>query len=295
MSTFTPPFGAPAGIGGGMPQQSTTPMPQQATASTPERIVIGPVVLSYPSLDQPKQQDGDKDPQYGAELYIYQDNPAINQILGQLQNAVNYVVQAKWPNGAPRFPHSPIRNLSEKDPQKYTGPPGLFLRANSTQRPWLGVGRERRPPQDSEEIYAGCLVYVGLTASAYQFKDDKGMEVRGVKWYLNSVLKVGDGPKLSGRVDSSKDFDGVMDGIQFQFQQPQAPQQQAGVYPPQQMPGYPPQQMPGYPQQQPMPQGYVPQQAAFQPPQMVGGYPPQTQMPPGYPPQGAQPGWGPQW
>ena len=201
----------------------------------------------------------------------------------QLQGAVNYVVQAKWPQGAPRFPNLPIRELSEKDPSKYTGPPGFFIRANSTQRPWLGVGRERRPPVDDDEIYAGCLVYVGLTANAYSFKDKKsGNELRGVKWYLNSVLKVGDGPRLAGRVDGAKDFEGVMDSIQFQFQQPDFAQQSGMTQyaaPPQQV-SYPPQQM--------VPQG-------FAPPAAPTGYPPQQMMPPqGYPPQGAQPGWGPQ-
>lgn len=301
--SFQAPFGAPAGIGGGMPQQSTTPLPSQPTASTPERVTVGPVVLSYPKLVTPDRQgdDGDEEAKYSAELYIYHSNPELQKIMTQLQGAVSYVVQAKWPQGAPRFPNLPIRELSEKDPSKYTGPPGFFIRANSTQRPWLGVGRERRPPVDDDEIYAGCLVYVGLTANAYQFKDKKnGNELRGVKWYLNSVLKVGDGPRLAGRVDGAKDFEGVMDNIQFQFQQPD-PVQQAGMTqyaPPQQMmpPGYPPQgfappaAMTGYPPQQMMPpQGYPPQQMV--PP----GYPPQQMMPPqGYPPQGAQPGWGPQ-
>ena len=299
--SFQAPFGAPAGIGGGMPQQSTTPLPQQPTATMQERVVVGPVVLSYPKLVTPDRQGDDEDGEakYSAELYIYQDNPQLQKIMTQLHDAVNYVVRAKWPNGAPRFPNLPIRGLQEKDPAKYTGPPGFFLRANSTQRPWLGVGADRRPPVDDDEIYAGCLVYVGLTANAYQFKDKKnGNELRGVKWYLNSVLKVGDGPRLAGRVDGAKDFEGVINDIQFQFQQPDftqqsgmtqyAPPQQMAGYPPQMMlpPGQAPQQM-GYPPQQMMPpQGYPPQQM---------GYPPQQMMPPqGYPPQGAQPGWGPQ-
>lgn len=272
MNMPTMPFGGVPGMGPNMPQQAA-PQPQQnAVANSPERLTIGPCILSYPKLVTPQKWGDKEEAEYGCELYFYASRPETQSIVQRLQAAVAYAAQQQWPGQQVRFSHQPIKNL-QTDKDNYSGEPGYFIRANSKNKPGLFLGRELVPIVDAEDLYAGSIVYAAVTAAAYDM--DKS---RGVKFYINSVLKVADGPRLAPARDGKNYFEGMVDQIQFNLAAPQMPQ----------MPGFPAQQMPVnqpmqylppatvYPgQQQPqMPQGY---------PQQPQGYPQQPQMP-GFPP-----------
>lgn len=278
------PYGAAPGLGANLPQQSTAPQTQAAPTADPCRIVIGPVVLSYPSLFTPKAKGMGKlkpgetaELQYSAEFYVYQSNPRAGQIIQLMQTAVNTAAANKWNQRIPNFSHQPVRNLAEK--KDYTGEPGLFLRTKSTQKPVCIKGPDQQPA-DTEDMYAGAIVYASVTAYPYSF--DNGMN-NGIGWFLNNVWKCAEGPRLASRVDITEEFASVAGQIEFNMAPPQGGPAMPPMHPMQTMPaGYPQMPAPGYPPQAP------PFAAPGYPQMPPTGYPPQA-PPPGYPPQ--MPGW----
>jgi hypothetical protein len=155
---------------------------------------------------------------------------------------------------------------------------GFFFGANSNAqygKPNVYVGNPPMPVTDPDVIYPGAIVYVTVKAGAYDSNGNKG-----IKFYLNGVLKAADGTPLVTPRDGARDFDSVMAELPVApaAQAFQAPPMAHGYDPAQQyqappmappMPGYAP-PMQGYPHQ-----GYAQPQVA--PP--MPGY----GMPPGYP------------
>lgn len=299
-------FGAPTGIGANMPAQSTAPQQPQA-ADDPTSIVVGPVVISYPKLFVPeinKRKPTDP-PKYSGEFLVYASERAAQDIYSKLMAATQAAIQAFWPGKNVTLSRSPVRNLAEKNNQSY--PPGFFFRANSPRKPSVLKGNPMVHVTDPDEIYPGAICWVQIKAAAFDTDGSKG-----VKFYLNSVLKAADGPRLVPERDGMADFAAHLPNIQFNLQQP-GMQGMSGMMPPQQMmqppmqqpmgmPGMmPPQQqpmgMPGMmpPQQQPMGMpGMMPQhptgmpQQMMQPPTGMPGMMPQ-QHPMGMPQQMMQP------
>ena len=88
----------------------------------------------------------------------------------------------------------------------------------------------------------------------------------GVKWYLNAVMKVADGERLTTAHNGEADINAMLADQSIQIaptQQPQMPGMQPQQFQQPQMPGMQPQQF-----QQPQMPGMQPQQ--FQQPQMPG-------------------------
>ena len=276
------PFGMPPGVSPGLPAQSSTPAPQgQPAAAERLRITVGPFVLSYPSLFVPKAKMGEKlqpgqQPtlRYSAEFMCYADAPEAGALYTKLTEAANQVCLPKFGKtiDSPVFRNKPVRNLAERE--KYVGKPGFFISAKASQKPSVVVGNPAVAVVDPEELYAGCIVYANITPATYD------NESKGVMWFLNSVWKVGEGPRLAIERDPSSDFAHLMGVVPVTVGQPVAP---------------PAAEMPPWMQQQVAPQ-MPPQQYAV-PPQQYGqvapGYaaaPPQQQyaMPPGMPPMPGQ-------
>lgn len=276
------PFGMPPGVSPGLPAQSVTPAPQgQPAAAERLRITVGPFVLSYPSLFVPKAKMGEKlQPgqaptlRYSAELMCYADAPEAGALYAKLTEAANQVCLPKFGKtvDSPVFRNKPVRNLAERE--KYVGKPGFFISAKCSQKPSVVVGNPPVAVVDPEELYAGCIVYANITPATYD------NESKGVMWFLNSVWKVGEGPRLAIERDPSSDFAHLVGVVPVSVGQPVAPA----------MPDMPP-----WMQQQVVPQ--MPPQQYQMPPQQYGqvppGYaaaPPQQQyaMPPGMPPMPGQ-------
>jgi hypothetical protein len=212
---------------------------------------------------------------YSAELMCYADAPEAGALYAKLMDAANQVALPKFGKtlDSPIFRNKPVRNLAERE--KYVGKPGFFISANSTQKPAVVIGNPPVAAVDPDELYAGCIVYANLTPAWYD------NESKGVKWYLNSVWKVGEGPRLAVEKDPTSDYAHLIGVVPITVGHPVAP---------------PAAEMPPWMQQQVAPQT-LPQphyQTATQPyGQVPPGYaaaPPQQQyaMPPGMPPMPGQ-------
>lgn len=219
------PFGAAPGVHAGMPVQSTMAAAPQKESATP-RVTIGPFVLSYPNLFVARQKMGQPKPgeqpsmQYSCELLCYSSNPQAGAIYNALMQAANAVSMAKFGKSADSamFRNKPIRSLAERE---NSAEPGFFLSARTTQKPSVVVGSPPVACTDPDELYAGCHVYVNVTPGTYDFEGNKG-----VKWYLNSVWKVAEGPRLAPVRDAASDFASLVGTVQVNLAQPQIAQEE---------------------------------------------------------------------
>lgn len=272
------PFGSAPGINPGMPVQSVTHAPPaMASADDKIRVVVGPFVLSYPSLFVPKAKMGEKlqpgqqaTMRFSGEFMVYAASPEAGAIYQKLTDAANTVAMQKFgkTTDSPIFRNKPVRNLAERE--KYQGPAGFFITANSSQKPSIVVGDPPTACTDPDELYAGCLVYINVAPSAYDVDGSKG-----VKWFLNSVWKVGEGPRLAVERDGTSDFAHLVGKVAVNVAPSGYGAQQAP--PAAEMPPWMLQQAAPVAPQYAVPPGYA------APPQQYAA-PPQYQMPPGMPP-----------
>jgi hypothetical protein len=256
-------------------------------------LSIGPFVLSYPSLFVPKAKMGEKlqpgqlpTMRYSGEFMVYMDSPEAGAIYQKLTEAANIIAMQKFgkTTDSPIFRNKPVRNLQERE--KYQGKPGFFITANSSQKPAVVVGNPPVAVTDPEDLYAGCLVYINIAPFAYDAEGSKG-----VKWFLNSVWKVGEGPRLSVERDGASDFAHLVGQVPVNVL-PSGHAAQA-VPPAADMPPWMQQQVavpqPAFQNMPAQPQYAVP--PGYAQPQQQYAAPPQYQMPPGMPPMPGQ--WAP--
>jgi hypothetical protein len=203
---------------------------------------------------------------YSAEFICFAENPAYQAIAQKLMAAAEVVCQEKFKKSINTMEKQPLRSIKIRPGHENRD--GFFFGANSNAqygKPNVFVGNPPVPVVDPDVIYPGAIVYVSLKAGAYESNGN-----RGIKFYLNSVLKCADGTPLVAPRDATKDFADVMGEIPASaFVPPVAPQGFAmpPAAPP--APGYPPQ---GY-AAPPVHPGYPPQQMA--PPMPGYVYPPQ--------------------
>ena len=272
---------------------------QNEAKDDPTRVIVGPLVLSYPALFTPRAGDETgQEPRYSAEFWLYSDNQRAGEINGKLVAAMTAACAEK---GVPYNAHS-MPALKPVDPAKTEGKQVWFFRANSQMPPELYVKRANggflEPATPSDNMYAGCIVYVALKAAYYSFQPQAGGVAKGVKFYLNSVCQTGDGPRLASKPDFSAAFNAPhvtvsefttppSSATAFASHPAIAPWQQAQQIPP----------APPAPQAPPIPPAPQWQQAAPAPPapqwpQAASG-PPSGTTPQSWVPQPpAVPGWG---
>lgn len=271
-------FGPPPGVNPAMPAASSAPQQPAPAAQDPTRVTVGPLVISYPNLFIPRRKDA-KDPNsplmFSAEFICFAENPAYQAIAQKLMAAAEVVCQEKFKRSINTMEKQPLRPIKIRP--GHENREGFFFGANSNanfSKPQVFVGNPPQPVTDPDVIYPGAIVYVGVKAGAYESNGNKG-----IKFYLNSVLKCADGTPLVAPRDATRDFADIMGEIPMTtvFAPPAAAYgAPAGFAMPPAMPPGPP-QMPAYP-----PQGYAA-------PPVHPGYPQQPVAPPmpgyAYPPQ----------
>ena len=103
---------------------------------------------------------------------------------------------------------SPLRDGdTERDTEKYPEYKGhYFLNANTYNKPSV-VDSKMNDILDKSELYPGCFGRVSMIPAAFNVDGNKG-----IKFYLNNVQKLADGPAFgAGRSAVSDDFTAVED------------------------------------------------------------------------------------
>ena len=103
---------------------------------------------------------------------------------------------------------SPLRDGdTERDTEKYPEYKGhYFVNANTYNKPSV-VDSKMNDIIDKSELYPGCFGRVSMIPAAFNVDGNKG-----IKFYLNNVQKLADGPAFgAGRSAVSDDFTAVED------------------------------------------------------------------------------------
>jgi len=146
-----------------------------------------------------KPMDAAKEPQYSITLVINPDHPK----LAALRAKVIEVATKKFGAKAQQMLEKgqlkdPIRDGNEKDDEHFKDK--VFITARSNDKPQV-VDTDAEPVMDPDGFYSGCLARADVYIFAYEKAGNKGVSL-----ILNSVQKLGDGERLSGRRSAAAAF-----------------------------------------------------------------------------------------
>lgn len=188
----------------------------------PVELVSG--ILSYPHLIEPQQFEQEpgeapRPPKYGCVVIVSEKNFNVNggaplsleAVLAPLKANAAAARDSFFKGKAPRGLRSPFRKCEERWSEDDNGilvpepgypAGGIFIALD-------GGDRERpdcrdqamKEVSDPRVLYAGCKVRAVVRASGYDRKGNKG-----VKFYLLTLQKIGEGDNIAGRVSAADYF-----------------------------------------------------------------------------------------
>lgn len=173
-----------------------------AKSVSTENFVVQNVILSYPALFQPRQVNNQGDPKYSVKLFF--DANGANEIYAKAQEiAAQAFTNGETQNPNFRWAIAPVSGSDAQNP-RLTGLYAGNAKADVDYPPQV-VGPDRQPILDRGQIYAGCIVAVGISLYTYN-----NMGNIGVGMGLKAVMKTADGEHLAeGGVDAQTMFAGV--------------------------------------------------------------------------------------
>lgn len=152
--------------------------------SSETSIVIKKARLSFPSLWQPSDYNGDGNMKYRATLLIPKTDKATLVIVQAAIDAVA-ATMPKVKGKVPTFA-SPLKDGDQKE---YDGYEGMwYLTCANAEQPSIvrKVAGKVEPLTEKRDIYAGCFVAANI--NFYTSKTFGGVHIS-----INSILKVADG------------------------------------------------------------------------------------------------------
>ena len=169
---------------------------------TENRVVLGPVVLSYVHLTEKYDPDNTGKGKYAATLLIPKKEKATVEALhAAVVAAKKQGRQAKWEGKLPPKLDVALRDGDEKEDETMHG--HWVVVAKTERRPEV-VDRDRMPILDAEQIYSGMKAIVSITLYPYKVSGNAGVAAA-----LNNVMKTHDGQRLGGGKSAKEDFAGV--------------------------------------------------------------------------------------
>ena len=161
------------------------------------KITLKNVVLSYPNLFNAKQIMNQGEPKFSTAILIAKND---KENLKKLQAAIDEAKKDDKLKGARKI-DLPLNDGDEEKPDDkyYAGCYYINAKASENHPPKV-VDRHVNPIMDQEEIYAGCICNVVVTAYAYNFNGHYGVGIG-----LGNVQKVKDGERIGGSASSPED------------------------------------------------------------------------------------------
>jgi hypothetical protein len=174
-----------------------------STDNVSTKVITGTVRLSYAKVHKAESMEEGGEKRYSTAILIPKSD---KKTVGEIKKAVAAALEAGakvFGGKIPAKPKLPLRDGDEEKPddENYAG--HWFLSASSKTKPqFLNRSKEAIPAEDAEdEIYSGVYARVSLNFYAFNTKGNKGIAAG-----LNNILKVKDGPALSGRSSAAEDF-----------------------------------------------------------------------------------------
>ena len=169
------------------------------------RVITGPAVFSYLTVNEPKVPLGGGRPKYSVSLIIPKSDTVT---VDRIQSAIRAAYaegQAKLMKDFGSVPpleelKTPLRDgdLERSDNEVYQN--SYFLNASSVSQPGV-VDANRQPITDTSELYSGIIGRASINFYAYNVKGN-----RGIACGLNNLQKLADGKPLGHHTRAEDDF-----------------------------------------------------------------------------------------
>lgn len=164
------------------------------------KIVLKNARLSFPSLFETEQYNGQDTGKYAATFLIPKDSKQAKA----LKKAVKDAVTEKFGKDAPKKMKSALKDGDEVEYDGYEGM--LAIKANTKKRPVL-LNKDKSPIAEEDGVlYAGC--YVNVSLEVYGLDNQYG---KRVSCQLNGIQFAKDGEPFGNSNDTMGDFDELDD------------------------------------------------------------------------------------
>lgn len=165
------------------------------------KVVVGEVRFSYAHVFAPW---GDTDPKYSVVAVINKkDAHIIEELKRAIQEVYDEEKQGMFKGRAINSLALPLKDGDNPGEGREPNPSyegSYYISANRKTAPGV-VGRDRKPIINQDDFYSGCYGYISLTIAPYDINGKKG-----IKAYLNHLMKTRDGERLGGASTAEFDF-----------------------------------------------------------------------------------------
>lgn len=168
------------------------------------KALIGPATLCYVHVLEKFIPEGETDGKYQITVLIdKKDETSIAVLKEVINDAIAAGVAKKWGGQQPKKLDLPIRDGDEKEDGEELFKGKFYLKAKSSRKPKV-VDRHLAEILDADEIYSGMIGVVDIAAFPYAASGNKG-----VGFALNTIMKTGNGVRISGGESVESVFGGV--------------------------------------------------------------------------------------
>ena len=166
-----------------------------------KKVVVGEVRFSYAHVFEPW---GDTDPKYSVVAVINKnDTHIIDKIKKAIQEVYDEERQGMFKGRTIASLALPLKDGDNPGEGREPNPSYVgcyYISANRKTAPGV-VGRDRKPIINQDDFYSGCYGYISMTIAPYDINGKKG-----IKAYLNHIMKTRDGERLGGASTAEFDF-----------------------------------------------------------------------------------------
>lgn len=157
------------------------------------KALIGPATLCYVHVLEKYIPEGETDGKYQITVLIdKKDETSIAVLREVINDAIAAGIVKKWGGKQPSKLDLPIRDGDEKEDGDELFKGKFYLKAKSSRKPKV-VDRHLAEIIDADEIYSGMIGVVDIAAFPYAASGNKG-----VGFALNTIMKTGNGVRISG-------------------------------------------------------------------------------------------------
>lgn len=171
------------------------------------RVIFGPVRLSYTYLNEPykaKDDNSNNPGKYMTNALIPKgETQTVEAIRAAIQAAIAKGMAKLWNNKMPKKFDDGLRDGDEREKDLDLYGDHFYINAKSARRPGV-LDRYHQPITNPDDIYSG--MWALLSVSFFPYSNNGA---NGIACGLDNVLKVRDGEPLNGRSSAMNDFAGI--------------------------------------------------------------------------------------
>lgn len=169
--------------------------------NTTRKAVVGEVRFSYAHVFEPW---GDVDPKYSVVAVISKkDTHIIDEIREKIRAVYEEEKHGMFKGRTFESLALPLKDGDNPGEGREPNPSykdSYYISANRKTAPGV-IGRDKKPIIDKEEFYSGCYGWISMTFAPYDVNGKKG-----IKAYLNHLMKTRDGENLGSASTAEFDF-----------------------------------------------------------------------------------------